>query len=118
VPDDEGGTGGILCANTDDTARIIGERRITLLRELAARTGDARTCEDACRESARALATDTRDLPFALLYLSDLDLCGSMLAGVSGIARGHVGAPERIPLDDAGSPWPIAHVMTAGSLGG
>ena len=37
VPDDEGGTGGILCANTDDTQRIIGERQLALLRELAAR---------------------------------------------------------------------------------
>ena len=39
VPDDEGGTGGIICANTDDTQRIIGERQLALLRELAARTG-------------------------------------------------------------------------------
>jgi signal transduction histidine kinase len=112
VPNDQGGAGGILCANTDDTARIIGERRITLLRELAARTGDARTCEDACRESAAALATNTLDLPFALLYLSDVDLSGSTLAGASGIERGHLAAPERLSLDDAGSPWPIARVMT------
>ena len=57
VPNDEGGTGGILCANTDDTQRIIGERRLALLRELAAGAGEARTVRDACALSARALAT-------------------------------------------------------------
>ncbi|HEY7419148.1 MAG TPA: PAS domain-containing protein, partial [Ktedonobacteraceae bacterium] len=31
VPSDQGGVGGIICANTDDTARIIGERQIKLL---------------------------------------------------------------------------------------
>src|ERR1041385_7778115 len=50
VPNDQGGTGGILCANTDDTQRIIGERQLALLRNLAARTGDARTID---RKSTR-----------------------------------------------------------------
>ena len=53
VPDDDGGTGGIICANTDDTQRIIGERQLALLRELAAGTADARTFEEACALSAR-----------------------------------------------------------------
>ena len=48
VPDDEGRPNGIFCANTDDTQRIVGERQMALLRELAARTGDARTVDDAC----------------------------------------------------------------------
>jgi len=73
VPNDEGGTGGILCANTDDTQRIMGERQLALLRELAACTSDARTIEDACIRSAHSLETDLRDLPFALIYLLDPD---------------------------------------------
>ena len=43
IPDDDGSTGGIICANTDDTQRVIGERQLALLRELAAGTTDART---------------------------------------------------------------------------
>src|SRR5271165_894144 len=38
VPNPEGGRGGIFCANTDDTQRIVGERQLALLRELAAHT--------------------------------------------------------------------------------
>ena len=38
IPDDDGTVGGIFCANTDDTQRVIGERQLALLRELAATT--------------------------------------------------------------------------------
>src|SRR5689334_1568542 len=43
VPGDDGGTGGIICANSDDTLRVIGERQIALLRDLAAGTANARS---------------------------------------------------------------------------
>src|SRR5271170_3293763 len=60
VPSDTGEAGGILCANTDDTQRIIGARQLALLRELAARTADARTIQDACALSVRSLETNIR----------------------------------------------------------
>ena len=41
IPDDDGTAGGIICANTDDTRRVIGERQLALLRELAAGTANA-----------------------------------------------------------------------------
>src|SRR4029078_8372035 len=47
VPNDQGGTGGIICANTDNTQRIISERQLMLLRELATDTANARTREEA-----------------------------------------------------------------------
>ena len=83
VPNDEGGAGGIICANTDDTDRIIGERQLSLLRELASRMSDARTVEDACRRAAEALSTDPSDLPFAAVYLMDADGAGLTLAGLA-----------------------------------
>ncbi|HLG73296.1 MAG TPA: PAS domain-containing protein, partial [Chloroflexota bacterium] len=73
IPDDEGGVGGIFCANTDETKRMLGERRLALLRELSVRTAEARTIDDACRLSAQALATNPLDLPFSLIYLLDPD---------------------------------------------
>ena len=110
IPDDDGGVGGIICANTDDTRRVIGERQLALLRELAASTVDARTVEQACERSAQALASDARDLPFALLYLAAPDGRSLTLACVSGIARGHPAAPETLALD-ASSPWPVDAVL-------
>jgi signal transduction histidine kinase len=110
VPGDSGEAGGILCANSDDTQRIIGARQIALLRELAARTTDARTIENACSLSAEALETDPRDLPFALIYLLDPDHPSVVLAGCSGTAANQAMAPPEAPLDGA-SVWPFAEVL-------
>ncbi len=101
VPDDEGGTGGILCANTEDTQRIIGERQLALLRELAARTADARTFDQACTASARSLETDPYDLPFAMIYLIDPEKRRAVLAGACGIEPGPPGGPGRRPTSTA-----------------
>jgi len=73
VPDDEGRPNGIFCANTDDTQRIVGERQMGLLRELAARTGDARTVDDACALSTPAIESHTPDLPFPISHQTDTD---------------------------------------------
>jgi signal transduction histidine kinase/DNA-binding response OmpR family regulator len=71
IPGDDGGTAGIICANTDDTRRVIGERQLETLRQLSVRPADARTAETACALSIEALADNARDLPFVLLYLAD-----------------------------------------------
>src|SRR5688572_32325467 len=65
IPNDEGGAGGIICVNTDDTQRVIDARQVSLLRELASRTADARNVEQACVLSTDGLATNPFDLPFA-----------------------------------------------------
>ncbi|HEY9627829.1 MAG TPA: response regulator [Coleofasciculaceae cyanobacterium] len=101
IPDDQGNPGGIICANTDDTQRIIGERQLTLLRELAARTADARTFDEACTLSATGLAANLYDLPFAMIYLVDAERQCAVLAGVSGIDRTHPAVTELIDLTAA-----------------
>ena len=108
VPNDEGGIGGIFCANTDDTDRIIGERQLDLLREVAARTADARTVTDACLRSAEALATNPRDLPFALIYLAASDRQALELACAAGVA------PASALADT--DRWPIAEALETGQL--
>ena len=110
VPTDQGGTGGIICANTDDTQRIIGERQLTLLRELAHRTADARTFDEACTRSASCLETNPYDLPFAMIYLVEPDQQCVFLAGACRIGRGHAAAPEMISLK-SDSVWPFAEAI-------
>ena len=112
VPNDDGCTGGIFCANTDDTQRIVGERQLALLRELVSQTADAPTIEQACTLSAASLATDTRDLPFALIYLSSPDHRRITLAGASGIVPGHPAAPVDVSADE-NSPGPFRAVANA-----
>ena len=83
--------GGIICANTDDTRRVIGERQLALLRELAARTADARTWQEACelersRRSRRTRATCRSPC----IYLSSRTTVCAVAA-----ARRHPAAPTR-----------------------
>jgi signal transduction histidine kinase len=114
VPDDTGGVGGIFCANTNDTQRIIGGRQLALLRELAAATAEARTTKDACSLSARCLDMSERDIPFALLYLIDHERRTAVLCDAVRIEEGHPAAPREIPLDDT-VPWPLAEAVESQS---
>jgi signal transduction histidine kinase len=110
IPDDLGGNGGIICANTDDTERVVRERQLKLLGQLAASPADARTVAEACDLSRDALATDPHDVPFALVYL--LDAAGSRLtlAAAAGVDPGHAAAPATASVD-ATTPWPFAPAL-------
>ena len=110
VPDDEGGAGGIICANTDDTGRVVRERQLALLRQLAASAADARTVPDACAFAGKSLATDPQDVPFALIYLLDPSGRELMLAAATGIDSDHPAAPVRVSAESA-APWPIAAAL-------
>jgi PAS domain S-box-containing protein len=112
VPNDQGGTGGILCANTDDTQRIIGERQLALLRELASATADARSFDEACVRSAASLSSNPRDIPFAMIYLLDRDRDRLVLAGAAGIGADHPAAPRSIALADS-TLWPFSAAIEA-----
>lgn len=69
VPNDEGGCGGLICANTDDTRRVINERQMATLGEVATRTASARDRHQACQLSLEGLATNPRDMPFSVIFL-------------------------------------------------
>jgi PAS domain S-box-containing protein len=110
IPGDDGEPGGIICANSDDTVRVVGERQLALLKELAAASPDGRDWREACKLSARALSTNAQDLPFALLYAAEPGSDTLTLVGASGIEAGHAGAPESMRID-ADAPWPVADVF-------
>ncbi|WGS54792.1 response regulator [Paraburkholderia sp. D15] len=110
IPDDDGEPGGIICANSDDTQRVLGERQLALLKELAAASPDGRDLREACELSARALQTNPHDLPFALLYAAEPGSDVVTLVGASGIAPDHPAAPASMNLNDNPA-WPVADVM-------
>jgi hypothetical protein len=68
---DRSGIGGMFCAVTETTERVLGERRLRALRGLAAVAVDARDAEHACRIFVDVLAGHTNEVPFALVYLLD-----------------------------------------------
>ena len=110
IPDDTGIPGGIICANTDDTQRVIGQRQLALLTRLGSATTDARTAAEAVSRAAQALCDDPRDIPFAAIYLADPGQPGFRLAAHCGGLDGHPAAPEVLPADDDGV-WPIGRAL-------
>jgi signal transduction histidine kinase/DNA-binding response OmpR family regulator len=66
---ESGAVGGVFCIVTETTERVVGQRRMALLRDLAARNATARTSRDACVLAMETLAANPADVTFALAYL-------------------------------------------------
>ncbi|MDJ1504235.1 ATP-binding protein [Xanthocytophaga agilis] len=69
IPGDDGGTAGMICANTDDTDRIISERQLKTLTQLSSGLTDAKSNREVIRETISTLSENKHDFPFALFYL-------------------------------------------------
>src|SRR5688572_1963154 len=117
LPDDEGRVGGMLCVVTEDTERTIGERRLRILRELAARTTEeAKSVEEACQIVTRICSANLRDVPFVLLYLLDPVGQKASLASIAGLEPNTPASPLAVELEHAEDPWlfrTVARTATA-----
>ncbi|WP_232316362.1 ATP-binding protein [Candidatus Burkholderia verschuerenii] len=111
--DDDGAPAGIICANSDDTQRVRGERQMLVLRELATSAVDARTWRDASTRSIQALGKSPRDVPFALLYAAESGDETATLTGACGIEPGHAAAPLTLHATHA-APWPVFDTLRDG----
>ncbi len=109
---DDGRVAGHLCVVTEETDRIIGERRLKTLRSLAGELNQTITEEDVVACIARCLGENQKDLPFTLLYLFTKDGNEAHLACQTGIEEHHPAAPESIPLSEKNQPWPISKLLT------
>ncbi|HEY5430385.1 MAG TPA: SpoIIE family protein phosphatase [Solirubrobacteraceae bacterium] len=107
LPDDQGRIAGMLCVVSEDTKRVIGERRMATLRELGSVSSGVREERDFLGAAAEVLAGNPHSLPFTMVYLFDED-GAARLEATSGIAPGHPAAPRVIVPDAADAPWPVA----------
>jgi len=109
--DEAGAVVGMLCVVSEETGRVIGERRMATLRDLGSDTSVARTEQETLDFAGRQLDRNRRDLPFTLTYLFGDDGVTARLAGSTGIAAGHPAAPATLAAGAAGDPdpvWPVA----------
>ncbi|WP_449410007.1 sensor histidine kinase [Methylobacterium komagatae] len=104
---------GIFTAVAETTQRVLADRRTRLLRDLAARSIEAKSTAEAYAVAADVLAGDPHDVPFALLYALDPDGAGLTLAGRVGMP----GAAVRVVLRDGGGedPWSLRQVAATGN---
>lgn len=113
ILDDQGQVGGVFCACTEETARVLSRRRLATLRALAVRSYQAKSAEEACAIAAGEFLRNPHDVPFALFYLLQLDGTSARLAGQVGLPACHGAGPELIDVDSMGSPWPLQQVMSS-----
>lgn len=105
IHDDTGAIGGLFCACSEETERVLGQRRLHTLSRLTNVGAGSET-------SAIASALDQldpRDHPFALVYLTQGD--SAVLAGQRGLDGVEGVAPERIDVvGGATAIWPLARL--------
>jgi signal transduction histidine kinase len=127
IRDESGGVGGVLAVVAETTAKVLGERRLGTLRELAARAAAAATPHEACTSALAVLERNEADVPFAAIYVRGGIVDGPR-DGVDGRPFAHrvcsagVGEHEdeamppaidlAAPPDERG--WPIARVLASG----
>jgi len=103
VPDEtvSGGIGGVLATVHEITEKVIGERRIIVLRDLGSRNAAPKSAEDACVIAAESLERHRQDIPFALLYLMDSTRDVARLVCGAGIELNDRGCPKLVDLSSS-----------------
>ncbi len=115
IPDDQGAIAGMLCVVTEETDRVLAERRVASLQRLASGFGDCITQADVQAAIVREIGANQRDLPFTLTYLFDDAGEEARLMCATGIADTHPAAPACQPVDDPGTVWPAGAIHRQGA---
>ena len=91
---DDGAIAGMLCVVSEDTQRVITQRRMSTLRELGSASSGVREEHEFLDAACAVLGDNPRSLPFTIIYLFDDG--EAHLACSSGIEEGHPAAPAVI----------------------
>jgi PAS domain S-box-containing protein len=92
---DDGAVGGLMCVVSEETERVISERRLDTLRSVATALLPVRTREDLLIAVREALTSNTKDFPFSFLHLFD-------------------GDGDQSSALDLAADWPFAEVLQTG----
>ena len=99
----------MLCVVTEETERVIGERRLKTLRDVASKLAATKTVDEMLQAIREELHLNRKDLPFTLTYVFDDD-GGARLAASSGIeesaSSGAAPNPTGMRFPLAGPPDP------------
>lgn len=118
VRDESGKVAGLFCIVSETTARVISERRLSMLRDLSlASAVERKSVEDACRTVAEILSNHRHDIPFALIYLLDESRQSARLVGISGLDAGTHAAPLSVAISQSATDdtWSFNTVMQINS---
>jgi signal transduction histidine kinase len=117
LTDDQGRTAGLFCVVMEETERVIGERRLAILRELASELATTTSETEVLAAIDRCVGLSQKDLPFTLIYLFEEGGTLARLACCTGIERGDAAAPAVIDVAAPDAVWPALELLRqAGSV--
>lgn len=108
IRDEQGRPSGIFNACTETTARVLGDRRMRMLRQMGVHP---RTVNDAVLGCAEILRRNAPDIPFALFYLLDDNGNYLRLSAQTGLEPGTPASPLQINASRSDSGWPLERVV-------
>src|SRR6266481_116759 len=111
IRDESGQVGGIFCIVSETTGRVLGERRLGMLRELGADLAAINTEDELFSAIRCRLDAQAKDLPFALVYKCAADGKQAGLACAHGATAGDAIAPMVIGLDLENEIWPASQLL-------
>jgi signal transduction histidine kinase/DNA-binding response OmpR family regulator len=112
IADETCGVGGIFTPVFESTEKVIGHRRIELLRMLGSQPR-ANTLQGACDNLAAALAGAAPDLPFGMIYTIDAVSGNARLAASFGLDEFPDAAPREIAAGDEHQLWQVVPAVRA-----
>jgi len=95
--------GGVMLVTVETTQRVLAERGLRTLRELASETAGARSADEACGRATAVLADNPSDIPFSLVFLTE------------GEGRFRVCTSTGIASASAADLWPLREVARDGT---
>ncbi len=106
---DGGMVEGVFCAVTEETERVISERRMSTMRALASGLAAANTKTEVFEASFSALCANLQDLPFSALYIFD-KAGNATRQWVCGVSNDHKLLPAEI--DRGSGIWNLEFAWT------
>ena len=114
---EHGKVGGIFCPVIETTEKIIGERRLRTLRDLAASCKGAAREDSVYQAAGTVLAANAHDIPFALIYCIDDTASRAELKTVAGIHAAMPASPDSVDMrETAADAWSLGTVVESGQL--
>lgn len=113
VRDESGKVGGVFCIVSETTGRVLGDRRLQTLSLLSRETAQAKTTEVACLSAIQALATNSHDIPFAMLYQVEADASSAKLVTTTPMEETGT-ILSRVNLTQQSDAWKLTQVYHTG----
>jgi signal transduction histidine kinase len=107
------GIGGVLATVHEISQKVVGERRVVVLKDLGARSAEPKSAEEACIIAAETLGRHSKDIPFTLLYLIDEKRTRAYFAAGSGIDADDRKFPRTVVFEQSKTKeaWPFTAAM-------